>query len=140
MRAWEPVHESFRNVLGDAVFYRVYPDWRTSQAAAVRDACVGGTGRVWVAVLDDRPIGFVSVLINVESSAGEIGMIAVDPEHQRRGIGVLLTSLALDQMKEAGCTLAEVATGGDPGHDPARRTYDRAGFTPLPLVRYYKNL
>jgi hypothetical protein len=33
--------------------------------------------------------------------------------------------------------LAIVATGGDPGHAPARRTYEKAGFTPLPLVRYY---
>jgi hypothetical protein len=33
-----------------------------------------------------------------------------------------------------------IGTGGDPGHAPARRTYEAAGFTPLPLVRYYRLL
>ena len=36
--------------------------------------------------------------------------------------------------------MAEVMTGGDPGHAPARRSYEKAGYTPLPLVRYYKAL
>jgi hypothetical protein len=26
------------------------------------------------------------------------------------------------------------------GHAPARRLYERAGFTPVPLVRYFKTL
>jgi hypothetical protein len=33
-----------------------------------------------------------------------------------------------------------VETGGDPGHAPARRTYERSGFTLLPIARYFKNL
>ena len=36
--------------------------------------------------------------------------------------------------------LAHIATGGDPGHAAARHTYEKAGFTALPLVRYYKEL
>jgi hypothetical protein len=32
------------------------------------------------------------------------------------------------------------ATGGDPGHAPARRLYGSAGFTCLPLVNYYRLL
>ena len=36
--------------------------------------------------------------------------------------------------------LVEVGTGGDEGHAPARRSYEKAGYTPLPLVRYYKRL
>lgn len=118
----------------------MYPDWRASQTADVRDACTGGKALVWVVAVDDRPVGFVSLLIDEESGTGEIDMIAVAPEHQRRGIGQMLTSLALEQMTQAGCMLAVVATGGDPGHEAARRTYERAGFTPLPLVRYYQNL
>jgi pimeloyl-ACP methyl ester carboxylesterase len=47
---------------------------------------------------------------------------------------------AMDQMRAAGCTLAVVATGGDPGHAPARALYEAAGFTGLPLVRYYRGL
>jgi len=36
--------------------------------------------------------------------------------------------------------LAVVGTGGDPGHAPARRVYEKAGFVGLPLVRYYASL
>ena len=34
--------------------------------------------------------------------------------------------------------LATVDTGGDGIHAPARRSYEKAGYTALPLVRYYK--
>ena len=36
--------------------------------------------------------------------------------------------------------LAVVGTGGDEGHAPARRSYEKAGYTGLPLVRYYQEL
>ena len=36
--------------------------------------------------------------------------------------------------------LAVVGTGGDLGHAPARRVYEKAGFVGLPLVRYYARL
>jgi GNAT superfamily N-acetyltransferase len=71
---------------------------------------------------------------------GEIYMIAVDPIHQRRGIGTGLAQCALDWMKGAGITAAMVETGGDPGHAPARRRYERIGFRELPIARYFKKL
>jgi hypothetical protein len=33
-----------------------------------------------------------------------------------------------------------VETGGDPGHDPARAAYETAGFTKLPIARYFRLL
>ena len=67
-------------------------------------------------------------------------MIAVDPDHQRRGIATALMEVALEQLKAAGMTTALVETGGDPGHAPARQTYERLGFGPLPIARYFKKL
>jgi ribosomal protein S18 acetylase RimI-like enzyme len=67
-------------------------------------------------------------------------MIAVDPAHQRLGIASMLTDYALDEMRARDLDLAIVATGGDPGHAPARRTYERAGFTGCPQVWYAKRL
>ena len=67
-------------------------------------------------------------------------MLAVDPDYQQRGIGVALVDFADDRITELGNPLAEIGTGGDPGHAPARRLYERAGFTPVPLVRYIKAL
>jgi len=36
--------------------------------------------------------------------------------------------------------MAVVETGGDEGHAPARRAYEKVGYTDLPLVRYLKDL
>jgi hypothetical protein len=51
-----------------------------------------------------------------------------------------LTMFALDKLKDAGMMVAIVETGGDPGHAAARRTYEKAGYTVLPIARYFKNL
>ena len=56
------------------------------------------------------------------------------------GVGLALTQFALLCIVEAGYPLATVGTGGDPGHAPARRTYERAGFSPIPVVHYFQAL
>lgn len=43
-------------------------------------------------------------------------------------------------MKEAGMEVAMVETGADAGHEPARRTYEKAGFHPWPAVKFFKYL
>ena len=43
-------------------------------------------------------------------------MLAVDPDYQQRGIGLALVSFAVDRITELGIPLAEIGTGGDPGH------------------------
>jgi ribosomal protein S18 acetylase RimI-like enzyme len=143
LRAWEPAHASMAAVLGSRLNARVYPDWAASQASGVREACVDPEIEVTVAVDGDKPVGFVAFLIDhlrTHRDVGEIDMIAVDPAAQCRGIARMLTEHALTQMRAGGCTLAIVATGGDTGHAPARALYDSAGFTALPLVRYYRQL
>lgn len=79
-------------------------------------------------------------MTSANSPAGEIDMIAVHPRAQRRGIAGRLTGLALDEMRKRGIDLAIVATGGEPGHAPARATCERAGSTGCPQVWYAKQL
>jgi GNAT superfamily N-acetyltransferase len=69
-----------------------------------------------------------------------VDLLAVHPDYQNEGIGTELNNFALGKMRAAGMKLAVVGTGGDPGHAPARRSYEKAGYTGLPLVRYYKDL
>lgn len=71
---------------------------------------------------------------------GEIHILAVDPEHQHRGIGKALTDFALDQVRAAGMAIAMVETGDDPGHMAARRLYENAGFERWPVARYFRDL
>ncbi len=139
LRAWAPVFASFEQVLGPDVYRLVYPDWRTSQAATVTKVCRGE--HVFVAELGASLAGFVAVVMRDDHPRmAEIDMIAVNPEHQRGGVASALIAFVEDFMRASDVVLAEIGTGGDPGHGPARRAYEKAGFTPLPLVRYYKAL
>jgi GNAT superfamily N-acetyltransferase len=71
---------------------------------------------------------------------GEIYMIAVDPGAQGQGLGTALTTVAIDWLRKSGMRVAMIETGGDRGHAPARRLYEKAGYTPLPGVRFFKSL
>lgn len=141
LRAWAPVFDSLRNVLDPEVFQAFYPNgWQISQQQAVEAVCAAEENHVGVAIDNDATVGFVAVKLHTADSMGEIYMIAVDPDCQGRGIGSALTGFALDWIKDAGMALAMVETGGDPGHAPARRTYEKQGFGLLPVARYFKKL
>jgi ribosomal protein S18 acetylase RimI-like enzyme len=142
VRAWKPVFESMCRVLGPEIFKRVYPDWAVGQAQAVESVCRADGNLVWVAVVDGPPVGFAAVVLHDQDTpkSGEIEMVAVDPECQRQGIGLSLISRAVEEISKLGIPLVEIGTGGDAGHTAARRLYEKAGFTALPLVRYYKAL
>jgi ribosomal protein S18 acetylase RimI-like enzyme len=71
---------------------------------------------------------------------GEIYIIAVDPEQQRRGVASALMDHAMSQMRQAGMDIVMVETGDDPGHAASRATYERAGFQRWPVARYFLEL
>ena len=85
--AWEPVFISFENILGTAIFDLLYrPPWRAAQAANVRRNCLADGAESFVmATSDDVPVGFVVLQQDHDESLGVVEMIAVHPEHQRRG-------------------------------------------------------
>jgi len=140
LRAWEPVFESLEAVLAETIFGRLHPDWRADQRRAVNEVLASETNHVWVAQVATRVAGFVAVELDRGRRIGEVSMLAVDPDLQNGGLGTELTAFALDWISEAGMTVALVETGGDAGHAPARRTYEKAGFTLLPVARYFKAL
>lgn len=117
-----------------------WPDWRLSQEEEVRSACASEAMDVSVAIVSGRPVGFVAshLVAKSEPLAGEIEMIAVDPAHQRSGIATMMLERAAGQLRDAGAQIISIGTGGDPGHAPARGLYEKAGFRPLPIVRYYR--
>ncbi|MEG3974088.1 GNAT family N-acetyltransferase [Microcoleus sp. herbarium8] len=141
LRAWAPVFDSIQNAMNADVYRAFYPDsWRASQLKAVGDVCAAEDTNVWVAIDAGSTVGFVAVKLHSEDSMGEIYMVAVDPDFQGQGIGTALIEFALSWMKDAGMSVAMVETGGDPGHERARRTYEKVGFGLLPIARYFKKL
>jgi len=140
LRAWSPVFDSLKKALEPSVWQQFYPDgWQVSQEKSVRDTCANADMKTWVAIEGGNVAGFVVVRFH-EGKLGEIYMIAVDPDYQRRGIAMAMTDFAVERMKEAGMEIAMVETGGDPGHAPARAAYEKAKFRALPLARYFRKL
>ena len=140
LRAWAPVFASMESILGSELSARLHGDWRTHQASAVRETLAKPGMRVWVAE-QSAVVGFVAAWIaDPERKIGEIYMLAVDPASQVRGVGTALTEHATRWLREAGMRVAMISTGGDPGHAPARRVYEKADYTLLPAAGYYKAL
>lgn len=141
LRAWEPVFASLEQAMDPAVYRAFYRgDWRAAQRRAVEAVCSDPGVPVWVASEQSRVAGFVALKLHPEDRMGEIYMIAVDPDFQRRGVATRLTSHSVDWFKQAGMSIVMVETGADPGHAPARRTYEASGFRLHPVARYFKGL
>lgn len=140
LSAWEPVFDSFHQILGPTIYRSIWPDWQAGQREAIETVCRDAERSVWVAEVNGAAIGFVAYELNAQDRTGEVQLLAVHPDYQNLGIGTELNNHALAQMKENGMVMAKVETGGDPAHAPARRSYEKAGYTALPLVRYFQDL
>jgi ribosomal protein S18 acetylase RimI-like enzyme len=140
LRAWAPVFASLEQALGREIFVRLHGDWRRYQLSAVCETLAHEASQVWVAETEREVVGFVAERRYAERRIGEISMLAVDPERQCDGVGSALTEFATDMLRRAGMHVAMVETGGDPGHAAARRVYRNAGYTRLPVARYFKAL
>jgi GNAT superfamily N-acetyltransferase len=141
LRAWTPVFDSIQKTMNADVYRAFYPEnWYVSQQKAVEDVCAASDANVWVAIDAGSTVGFVAVKLHSKESIGEIYMVAVDPDFQGHGIGSTLIKFALLWMKEHRMSVAMVETGGDPGHAPARHTYEKVGFGLFPVARYFKKL
>jgi len=141
LRAWAPVFASLEQVLSPALYQSFFPDWRAHQRKAVEGVLDDPEMQVRVCELTDgAAAGFTACRLHHDDRMGEIHMIAVDPDYQRRGIARALTDDAVQWMKESGMEVVMVETGGDPGHAPARRTYASAGFELTEVARYFRKL
>jgi GNAT superfamily N-acetyltransferase len=139
--AWEPVHDSLRRDVGDELFDRLYEgDWRLRQRRDVEAVFAEDGMKVWVAEVTGKVVAFAAAVVREEGRLGEVYMLAVDPVFQCRGLGTTLTNVATEWLRDAGCSVAFISTGGDDGHEPARATYKKAGYIAVPAVTFFKSL
>ncbi|MCA9892464.1 MAG: GNAT family N-acetyltransferase [Anaerolineae bacterium] len=136
--AFEPVFASFRQIMGPNIFPKLYPNWQQGQMDWVDTLVREDKYTVWVAVVEEQPVGLIAYSMEQEKQTAEVQFLVVHPDFQNDGIGTDLNTFALEKLREAGIRLVEVGTGGDESHAPARRAYEKAGYRPLPLVRYYQ--
>ena len=104
-----------------------------SNTTAVIDGCC-------VKLADGKVVGFCGCR-TVNGKIGVIGYNGVDPDYRGRGIARYLYETVFDSFRAQDIRYAQVFTGGENGHAPARRAYDKAGYDHKILnATYYKIL
>ena len=139
IRAWVPVFPLMQANVPDYVYRAIYPKgWEARQRADVAAILDADDVNIWVALVGDVSVGWVGARTHAEDRMGEIHILAVDPDWQRKGIAPRLMDCAMDSMRAEGLDIVMVETGGDPGHAPSRATYERAGFERWPVALTFR--
>ncbi|MEM9899386.1 MAG: GNAT family N-acetyltransferase [Pseudomonadota bacterium] len=141
LRAWSPVFDKMAQEMPPYIFSAFYPDgWKKRQYDDVKAMLTDGLTDVFLAWDGQKLCGYVGLRYHPEDNMGEIVIIAVDPDYQRKGIADRLMDFSFSWMSEKGASMAMVETGGDAGHAPARAAYESVGFKQLPIARYFREL
>lgn len=140
--AFAPVFASFRSIVGADIAALGLASAEKEQADLLDAIASPGSGHTLaIAEIKGQAVGFVSWKPDIAPGVGEITLNAVHPDHGGQGVGTALYEHALAALKAAGMQLATVGTGGDPSHAPARRAYEKAGFSVhLPSIYMYRKL
>lgn len=94
-------------------------------ATWIEKSCRGWADRVLVADADGKPAGYLSCHLRADRR-GEIGLVAVAPFAQGRGLGGTLLDSALAWFAAQGCEHVTVVTQGR--NAGAQRLYQSRGF------------
>jgi len=128
-RAWRGIYRMYRETYGEELFAVLVPNPDTVKGEQIESHCTTHPDRVVVCVEHSRIVGFATFSIDAARRIGEIGNNAVDPECGLKGIGQLMYAEVFRRFRALGMRFARVRTGMDWAHAPARRAYERAGFT-----------
>jgi len=86
-------------------------DWRARKIAAIADDCRAQSDGVFViAAKDGNVVGYVTTRLDHASGIGWIANLAVDPHHQRHGLGRRLLEHAIEFFRRSGMVAAKIET------------------------------
>ena len=57
---------------------------------------------------EDGPTPLACIYVELRGTRGYFGMLSVDPDHQRKGLGRLLVAAAEQVFREAGCRFSDL--------------------------------
>lgn len=140
-KAWKKIFEGYRKQLGEELysimFDTKYQDKRYQLTEWVKkypDQCI-------ICERNGKIVGFATFAFGRETLIGLLLNNAADPDSGEKGVGQEMYAAVFERMRAEGMKIITVNTGLDEGHAPARRAYERAGFTaPLESVTYSKLL
>jgi ribosomal protein S18 acetylase RimI-like enzyme len=139
--AFTAIHEGFEQALGPEIFANQYDGWQGRYGVDLKRLTSDPATQVHVVEDDGLIVGFITLTVDREKKTGELGLNAVDPAHQGKGIGKEMYAFALRNLKERGADIACVGTGADAAHAPARAAYEAIGFDrSIPGIYYFKKL
>lgn len=135
---WTGIHEVYAKRIGDDIHDAVMANWQANQKKSIADQQRRPTSLV--ALLNGQVVGFCGCRVE-NGVLGVIGYNGVDPQFRGRGIARYMYEAAFDSFRSQGIRYARVFTGGDDGHGPARRAYEKAGYDKKLLsATFYKIL
>lgn len=138
LKLWTVIHGAYAGLIGDDIHDITGENWQETLRSNISMQQSAPTSLV--ALLDGKVVGFCGCRVE-RGKLGVIGYNGVDPEYRGRGIARYLYEAAFDQFREQGICHARVFTGGDDGHGPARRAYEKAGYDKKVLsTTYYQKL
>ena len=140
-RAWRPINAAYKKAYGDELFALLIRNPDKRKGVEMRGICQDHPELVFVCEEEEKKVAFLTILFDREKKMGIIGNNAVDPDCGLKGIGQQMYRFALERFRAEGMTWANVDTGLDEGHAPARRAYERAGFdNSISSIRYYRKI
>lgn len=140
-RAWTQIRAMSQEALGDELYAQLHPDPENEKGKQIAIHAEKYPDWTWVCEANGQRIGFITFVIDLEQGVGEILNNAVDPEAGLKGVGQFMYRAVLNRFRAEGLSCAKVETGLDEAHAPARRAYERAGFThSLDQITYFRKL
>jgi GNAT superfamily N-acetyltransferase len=141
LAAWAPVFEKMQPAVPDYVFDAFYPNgWRARQLGDIETFLDESSDLIWLAIEDSAVVGWIGGKFHPEDKMGEIYILAVSPDAQRKGVAGALMRHFFDVARTGGMVMMMVETGDDPGHNASRATYENIGFERWPVARYFRKL
>ena len=142
---WTVINSNYKDLIGDelyGIFRGTVEEKVETLQGELRDRMKTPEHFI-VTELDGYVVGFASYR-TVDAygyTHGVVGYNALDNRFKGRGIAGRQYALIYEKMREAGCISTMVHTGLDEMHAPARRAYEKSGFSAnLPSITYYMKL
>jgi GNAT superfamily N-acetyltransferase len=101
----------------------------------IKKSCEGYADVVLVAELDGQPAGYLSCHLTDDASRGQIGLVGVDPQARKYGLGSSLVRGGLEWFAGRGVEVVSVATQGR--NIAGQRLYERCGFLTRGVQLWY---
>ena len=138
--AWKNIRKMSRDALGDKIADIFNPQGDAlSKGFQIKEQIDCGGYHIAVCEHDGEIVGFITARCN--GVTGEICNNAAKPGTGLKGVGQMMYKYIFEYFRSAGMKVVSVTTGLDYAHEPARKAYQRAGFTrKLESVTYYMEL